>query len=101
MKKSIAPRKLKRTCIYCNHTFCKGEVYYKERKVIAEGDEIIAYEYLVCPKCKYQHMQHEKRFNKFCDGCKHPIKQEIWSYIPGEYIKQPDHLECLICGKKV
>jgi hypothetical protein len=40
--KSIAPRKLKRTCIYCNHTFCKGEVYYKERKVIAEGDEIIA-----------------------------------------------------------
>ena len=30
--------------------------------------------------------------------CTHEFR-EVWSYIPGEAVMQPDHLECELCGE--
>ncbi len=34
-------------------------------------------------------------------ACQHSNVDEIWSYIPGEAVKQPDHDQCLDCGKRL
>lgn len=104
MKRKIAPRKLKRTCICCNKSFVKGDVYYLKRVVFKEFGEIIAYEYLACAKCKYKGERHSHRFLAFIsDGkCKHPITDTVWTTIAGEdYVKEPSHTECCICGEVV
>ncbi len=82
----------------CNRSFKKGDIYYKHRTVIS-GYEILAYEYLECPKCRYKQESQEKRFNLFKTKCHHPIVSEEWSFIPGETVMQPDHDECVICGE--
>jgi hypothetical protein len=106
MKRLIASRKLKRTCYSCDCGFKKGDVYYIKRFVYTdfechEGLDIIAYEYLVCPKCQYKQEHHKERLEQFKSKCHHPITDEKWSYIPGEVVMQPDHDECLICGEWV
>lgn len=104
MKRKIASRRLKRHCISCNKSFEKGDVYYLKRVVFEEFGEVIAYEYLVCPKCKYKKEKHKNRFMVFLSNgkCKHPVTEEIWRTIPGEdYVKEPSHTECSICGVRV
>jgi hypothetical protein len=101
VKRKIASRKLKRTCNECNRSFIKGDVYYIRRKVFDDygGLGIIAFEFLECPKCRYKKVKHAERFEKFKPNCHHPIFHEVWSYIPGEYVMQPDHDECDVCGE--
>ncbi|GFN32414.1 hypothetical protein [Paenibacillus xylaniclasticus] len=104
MKKKVASRKLKRTCSCCNKAFSKGETYHIDRRVIKEFGEIFAFEYLICPKCKYKAEQSRHRFLAFIsDGkCKHPITDIVWTTIAGEdYVKEPSHTECCICGEVV
>lgn len=100
MKRLVATRKLKRKCIYCDREFSKGNVYYKERKVFTDW-VVMAFETLMCPKCKYKQEQHDKRFKLFQNKCVHPdkFKETAWSYITGEYVKEPDYDFCRLCGK--
>jgi hypothetical protein len=101
MKRKIATRKLKRSC-KCGKTFKKGDVYYLERIVFAWGFEnkhLFSNEHLHCAKCRYRQLEHERRFELFKPKCPHPIVHEVWSYIPGEYVMQPDHDVCQVCGE--
>lgn len=99
MKRKVASRKLKRKCFSCGCNFKKGDVYYIERIVYTDFGEIVgADEYTYCAKCKYKIEEHNRRFERFKPHCKHPIINEVWDYIPGEAVMQPDHNECLICG---
>lgn len=54
MKRKVASRKLKRTCVYCNKNFVKGDVYYLKRIVIKFYGKLAADEYLSCSRCKYE-----------------------------------------------
>ncbi|WP_203334331.1 hypothetical protein [Planococcus beigongshangi] len=100
MKRLVASRKLKRKCVYCQCNFKKGNVYYKRRFVFSSFSSIEAFEHLVCPKCKYQSERHMHRFSEFLGKCHHPIEEEVYSLIPGEYYAmQPDRTECKICGQ--
>lgn len=106
MKRKVASRRLKRTCICCNKNFIKGNVYYIDRTVYFDNyfDELIAYESLLCAKCKYFKEKQKERFIKFKDSnvCKHPLIDEIWSLIDGEdYVQEPSHTECQVCKKRV
>lgn len=104
MKRKVASRKLKRTCIYCDKSFVKGNVYYLKRVVHQLFDEITAYEYIACPRCKYEQRRKEKRFKKFVTSgkCKHPKIEEVWSPMAGEsHLLEPSHDECLVCGEHV
>jgi hypothetical protein len=103
VKRKIASRKLKRRCLYCDKSFIKGEVYYLRRIVIAEFGEVFADEYLVCPRCKYYNERKGERYKRFVESgkCHHPITDLIWTTIPGEYVKEPSHTECLVCGNHV
>jgi hypothetical protein len=107
LKKLIASRKLKRRCIVCNTEFEKGDVYYKKRMVYVERawrhSVIFTLEMLMCPKCKFEEEQHNIRFSKFQETCTHPDKfiKTKWSYIPGEYVKEPDYDFCSLCDKKL
>jgi hypothetical protein len=105
VKRLVASRKLQRNCLYCNKSFKKGDVYYKHRVVtdetyFASKINLFTSEHLICARCEYKKKEHVKRQEKFKKNCAHPKKfiQEIWSYIPGESIMQPDHLECSLCG---
>lgn len=101
MKRLVASRKLKRTCIYCNRHFNKGEVYYKKRTVFAgEGFDIVAHECLVCPKCKYKAEKHAKRFEDFKTHCIHPnwAIETQYHYMAGECVMEPDYDYCSLCG---
>lgn len=100
MKRHVALKKLKRKCVCCDKEFVKGDIYYKKRNVYINNTEVQAFEYLMCPKCNYTRKDHDKRHKLFIIKCPHPRQMfnEVWSYIPGEAIKQPDHVECLICG---
>ncbi|MTI83473.1 MAG: hypothetical protein FH756_06095 [Firmicutes bacterium] len=102
MKRLIAKRKLKRKCDYCNRSFKKGDVYYKERTVIV-WDEITGVDVYICPRCKYEEERREKRFARFKESCKHPeeFREMQYSYIPGEAVKEPSHEGCRLCGQVV
>lgn len=104
MKRKIASRKLKRTCICCNKSFIKNEVYYKKRVFFKEFGEIFTYEYLVCARCKYENERKGERLKRFIESgkCHHPITDTIWRTMAGEdYAKEPSHTECMICGNHV
>lgn len=104
MKRKIASRKLKRTCLCCNQKFKKGNVYYLRRVVFKVLGEIVAYEYLTCARCKYYSEQQDERKKRFKDSgkCHHPITNVVWTTMLGEdYVKEPSHTECCICGKHV
>jgi len=102
MKRKIASRRLKRKCVCCGKTFVKGEVYYIDRKVFVCEDEVFAYEWLVCARCKYYEERGKERRKHFIESgrCHHPFKREVWTPIPGEEWRyEPHHRECTICGK--
>ena len=93
MKRKIAVRKLKRTCINCDRGFKKGDVYYLYRHVYDCGG-ITATEFLACPKCKWKHDQREKRLEGLQERCTHPIVLTAYSF------DSPDYDYCAICNKK-
>lgn len=99
--RKVASRRLKRRCEYCDTRFFKGDVYYLHRYFSRYDEEIIAYEYLVCAKCKYKRNDWEERYEKFKNKCKHPKEfiETIYDYIPGEAVKQPEYDVCTLCGK--
>ncbi|UAT29954.1 hypothetical protein K7T73_15510 [Bacillus badius] len=104
MNRKIASRKLKNHCICCNKSFVKGDVYYHKRVVFQEFGEIIAYEYIVCARCKYENERQSERQKRFIESgkCHHPITDVIWTTMAGEdYVKEPSHTECCICGEHV
>jgi Zn finger protein HypA/HybF involved in hydrogenase expression len=110
MKRLIATRKLKRKCECCQREFLKGDVYYKQRIVSVFDDWVVsqkvvirAYEYYLCPKCKYKNGAQEQRFRLFREKCQHPKKfiETAWRYIPGECVQEPDYDQCRLCGKKL
>jgi DNA-directed RNA polymerase subunit RPC12/RpoP len=102
MKKLTAKRSLRRTCIECGRKFNKGDVYYRHREVAEEYGEIFAYEYIECPKCHHKQEHCRKRFEEFKKRCLHPDEfiTTVWSYIPGECVKEPDYDYCRLCGTR-
>lgn len=96
----IASRRLKRTCIYCNGRIEKGRIYYRQRTVIDEDGEIFASEYVFCARCNFKGQDRKIRYARFQETCVHPDKfiETVWSYIPGEAIKEPHHSVCILCG---
>jgi hypothetical protein len=104
MKRLVASRKLKRTCIYCNRSFIRGDVYYKVREVY-DIDEcgIVACEYLICPRCHYHDNEQRRRYKAFKEKCSHPenFRRTKYRYIPGECVQEPDYDYCDLCGKIV
>lgn len=103
MKRLIAPRRLQKKCIHCQCSFTKGDIYYKTRNVFEEDGQICGSEYLECARCVYVQTERRERFNAFVEACKHPerFREMIWTYIPGEAVKEPDHAECRLCSKWV
>lgn len=108
MKRLIAKRRLQRKCAYCNGSFKRGEVYYKEREVsvefsIEDGEQVHAFEWLTCPKCKYQMGRSNARLKRFKKACAHPswAIETIYRYIPGEAVKEPSHSICRLCHEIV
>lgn len=101
MKRHIAPRKIKNCCLTCSKPILKGHVYYTKREVYEFNYEIFGFTRLFCARCAYKESDRNKRFERFKPNCHHPIVEEIWSYIPGEAVMQPDHDECRICNKMV
>ena len=100
MRKKVASRKLQRRCIECSSPLNKGNVYYIQRNVYNFFGEVVASEYLLCPKCKYKAEQSSRRYKEMISEkrCKHPIGEIVWQTIAGEdYVKEPSHEECLVC----
>jgi len=104
LKRLIASRKLKRTCAHCGNHFVKGNVYYKKREVypIAWEKGCMAFEYLICPKCKWREEQSKKRYKVFQKHCVHPEKftRTEWGYIPGECVMEPEYDYCTLCEER-
>jgi hypothetical protein len=102
-KRQVARMKLRRTCVYCGKHFNKGEVYYRHREVAKEDGFVLAYEYLICPRCNYKHIQSARRFERFKERCTHPpiFIGTKYSYIPGECIQEPDYNYCRLCGQVI
>lgn len=100
MKRLIAKRRLKNGCDQCGKLILKGYIYYRKRTVFVEKSGLFGYTITYCPKCKYRNEQHNLRYVKFQDKCTHPeaFIEEIWTYIPGEAVKEPSHCECMLCG---
>ncbi len=102
MKRLTAKRRLRRTCDTCSRTINKGEVYYKERNVFACGG-VIAFNRYICPRCAWKEQRHKERFERFKERCEHPERFWVtrYSYIPGEYVMEPSHSECWLCGQRI
>ena len=101
MKRKIASRKLKRTCIRCNKSFVKSNVYYLKRTVFNFLEEIVVHEYILCPRCKYESERKKDRYENFVESgkCHHPIREMVYTTMAGEdYVQEPSHTECCICG---
>jgi len=44
---------------------------------------------------------HAKAIIEKQETCPHNNVEEVWSYIPGEAVKQPDHDVCIDCNKRL
>lgn len=102
MKRHIAPRKIKNCCLLCSKPILKGHVYYTKRRVYDCGsDGIIGITKHFCARCNYENKDSVERYERFKPNCHHPepLIHEVWSYIPGEAVMQPDHCECTLCGE--
>jgi len=101
MKRLIAKRRLKYGCDQCKELILKGQVYYRARTIFVDDyNRVYGSSITFCPKCKYELEQHKSRYLKFQNKCIHPNEfiNEIWTYIPGEAVKEPSHCECRLCG---
>ncbi|WP_028547212.1 hypothetical protein [Paenibacillus taiwanensis] len=105
MKRKIASRKLKRSCDCCGCSFEKGETYYHKRNVMhfydGRDEIIIGVNKTKCPKCHYRQQDSERRYEQFRQTCQHKkieFIREVWDYIPGEAVMEPQYDVCHLCG---
>lgn len=105
MKRKIASRKLKIRCEGCRRGFKKGDVFYLERTVhrIYDGEDenIVGFNKTKCPKCHYSQQDRAKRYEQFQQTCQHEKREfihEVWDYIPGEAVMEPQYDVCTLCG---
>lgn len=100
MKKLVTKRRLKNGCDQCKKPILKGDIYYRKSLALVAEKRISGFTITYCPKCKYRNDQHNLRYGRFTDKCTHPESfiDEIWTYIPGEAVKEPSHCVCILCG---
>ena len=49
--------------------------------------------------CRHEDSPHEQAEKRKREECTHENTHEVWSYMAGEAVMEPDHLECLDCGE--
>ena len=102
--KLIKTRKVHK-CENCGGQIKSGTLAYRNKsfEVEYEDDKKIIYDYVyyVHPKCHHKELNRKKRLNIFKDKCEHPDKfrDQVWTYIPGEAVKEPYCFGCKLCGK--
>lgn len=107
MKRKVASRRLLKDCDICGIGFKKGNVYYTKRYVVvdydyrSDKDYVCGYEVRKCARCFYEENEREARFEEFKKVCEHKSVEEVWSFIPGEAVMEPDYDRCRYCGKIV
>jgi hypothetical protein len=101
MSKSCVEKKIicrtQHKCIFCRKPIKKGSFCYYNKSYIVDEDEFfthVFYEHLKC---------HHKQIRRRARPCPHPVNmiETIYTYIPGECVKEPDHRECRACGSYV
>lgn len=102
MRRLIASRKLYTNCRWCDDNIIKGQVYYRHRVVDKYDDEVVAYSYNECAKCRYRIDDRLKRRVGLKERCHHPIEMQRteYDYIPGECVMEPQYDICLVCNLK-
>ena len=50
--------------------------------------------------CKNELSPHMLAIRKKQDNCLHEHRETVYSYIPGECVKEPDYDICIDCGKE-
>jgi len=85
-------------CSYCQKMIPVKSIAYREKVFEIEDDSVYSEHWYSCSRCKYKSDQHNKRLAAFKPHCHHPARVDQYSYIPGECVMQPDHIECLVCG---
>lgn len=105
MQLRFASRRIKEPCICCGKSFKKGDPYWRHRQVWTDDydGKISGFTHHICPRCKYQEEDRERRSRNLQERCRHPehMVEMQYSYIPGEAVMQPDHYACRICNKVV
>ena len=51
--------------------------------------------------CSNELSPHKLSIKKLQAECLHENKDQVWSYIPGEAVQQPDHDVCIECNARV
>jgi len=51
--------------------------------------------------CSNKSSPHQIKIKKKQAMCPHKNKETVWSYIPGEAVKQPDYDVCIDCNARV
>lgn len=79
----------------------KNQTLYKcsycgQRKLTKKGCTIHEEEY-----CKSELSPHCVKIKEKQAACKHNNKETIYSYIPGEAVKEPDYDVCIDCGLRI
>jgi DNA-directed RNA polymerase subunit RPC12/RpoP len=78
-----------------NQTVYKCE-YCSKKNFTKRGSELHETKY-----CKNENSPHQKAIVKKQEECLHENTELIWSYIPGEAVKEPDYDQCIDCGKRL
>lgn len=50
--------------------------------------------------CWHEDSPHKQRIKAIQNACRHENTDEVWGYIPGEAVMQPEHRRCVDCGKE-
>jgi hypothetical protein len=92
-------------CCECFRTINKGSRCIRiNSKAVFQDDDgkyFINDNIYLCFKCEWKHKYHDERFEKRKLICDHPKTEEIWTYMLGEAVMEPDHEECIICQKRL
>lgn len=89
-------------CYICHKPIAKGDMAHVIKLYFPdEGYSFHTLTLYTHIRCQYYQDKSIERFKKF--DCHHPDKmvEEIWTYIPGEAVKEPSHCVCHICGKRI
>ena len=85
------------TCCRCKRSIPIGSI------AVLDGPPVYTTNMYYHLRCYYGREASKLRFNRFVMKCPHPEKMRVtvWTYIPGECVKEPDHDECRICGRYI
>lgn len=70
--------------------------YCKKRLLTKRGCRLHETKYCSNPDSEYQ-----QGIGRWKAECPHERTELMWSYIPGEAVKEPSHTECVRCGTHV